>query len=258
MSIDLDTTNITALVTNKHAVTLDKEHKHFFEKADIVLTKSDNNGNPLNKEHVSIHIDSLKKRCIFHPDDDIDLCFIFINDLIENEIKSGTKLYYRCIGEGLIVPEEKLTDFTPIEDIIMIGYPIGLIDEENNRPVIRKGITATDLRLNYNGKNEFVIDAACFHGSSGSPVFLRKMGLSKEQSNKGLTIGMQPLYVFLGVLYAGPVETIDGEIKIKTIPTANVLHSESEHTINLGYVIKANVIIDLFQKVADSDKDGNI
>lgn len=258
MSIDLDATNITALVTNKHAVTLDKEHKQFFEKADIVLTKSDNNGNPLNKEHVSIHIDSLKKRCVFHPDDNIDLCFIFIKDLIENEIKSGTKLYYRCIGENLIVPEEKLTEFTPIEDIIMIGYPIGLIDEENNKPVIRKGITATDLRLNYNGKNEFVIDAACFHGSSGSPVFLRKMGLSKEQSNKGLTIGMQPLYAFLGVLYAGPVETIDGEIKIKTIPTANVLHSESEHTINLGYVIKANVIIDLFQKVAENDKNGSI
>ena len=56
-----------------------------------------------------------------------------------------------------------------------------LIDEVNNKPVVRKGITATDIRLDYNGRKEFLIDAACFHGSSGSPVFLRKMGPIKRR-----------------------------------------------------------------------------
>ncbi len=44
----------------------------------------------------------------------------------------------------------------------MIGYPNGIWDEANNMPIIRRGITATHPNFNYNGKPEFMIDAACF------------------------------------------------------------------------------------------------
>jgi len=54
----------------------------------------------------------------------------------------------------------------------MVGYPIGLWDEKNNYPIFRKGITATHPANDYNGKSEFMIDAACFPGSSGSPVYI--------------------------------------------------------------------------------------
>lgn len=254
MSMDYDDTNITALVTNKHVVTSDELHKCFLKQADLVMTKADKNGNPIDNDHVTLHIDDLENRCFFHPDTSIDLCFVFINDLIDKLRSSGTDLYFRCIATDFIIPDASISDLTPIEDIVMIGYPIGLMDEENNKPVIRKGITATDFRLNYNGNREFLIDAACFHGSSGSPVFLRKMGLKQEKSENGITIGMHPIYAFLGILYAGPVEKVDGEIKIKAIPTAKVPYSESKHTINLGYVIKASVIIDLFNTVKATKK----
>lgn len=247
-----DDKNIIALVTNKHAVTSDEEHKCFFDKAEIVLTKSDNDGAPIDKEHITIHIDRLENRCVFHPDASVDLCFIFIDDLLSNVRSSGDIPYYRCIGTDFSITEEVVQTLTPIEDIVMIGYPIGLIDETNNKPVIRKGITATDIRLNYNGEQEFVIDAACFHGSSGSPIFLRKMILKKEETENGISIGMQPAYAFLGILYAGPVETVDGEIKIEAIPTSKKIYSESKHTINLGYVIKSNVITELFNVVKES------
>lgn len=39
----------------------------------------------------------------------------------------------------------------------------------------RRGITATNINFDYNGKKEFVIDAACFPGSSGFPVFIWKV-----------------------------------------------------------------------------------
>ena len=57
-----------------------------------------------------------------------------------------------------------------VEDVLMIGYPNGLWDTTHNMPIIRRGTIATDIKLDYNEKKEFVIDAACFPGSSGSPV----------------------------------------------------------------------------------------
>lgn len=246
IQIPFENRKILSLVTNKHVVTIDDQHTQFYEKAELILTKSDSQYQPLDTEHTTINIDSLSSRCFFHPDKEIDLCFIFISDLINAKQKSGEYLYFRYIGEDFFISETAIKNLTPIEDIVMIGYPIGLIDEKNNKPVVRKGITASDVRLNYNNREEFLIDAACFCGSSGSPIFLRKMGLGKEKIPNGVTLAIVPSYAFLGLLYAGPVQVINGEIKIKTIPTSNVLYSEVQSTINLGYVIKANVISDLF------------
>jgi len=70
----------------------------------------------------------------------------------------------------------------------MVGYPVGIWDSANNMPVIRRGITATHPGKDYEGKSEFMIDAACFPGSSGSPVFLFNLG-SYPQKAGGIVIG---------------------------------------------------------------------
>jgi hypothetical protein len=44
-------------------------------------------------------------------------------------------------------------------------------DSANNLPIVRKSITATHPSIDYRERREFLIDAACFFGSSGSPVF---------------------------------------------------------------------------------------
>lgn len=75
----------------------------------------------------------------------------------------------------------------------MIGYPNGLWDSVNNMPIVRRGTMATNISLNHNDKREFVIDAACFPGSSGSPVVLfNKGGYADKKGNlnwgKGVSI----------------------------------------------------------------------
>ena len=57
----------------------------------------------------------------------------------------------------MIVSPEGLKSLTPIEDVIMIGYPNAIMDEVNYKPVVRRGITATDLKNDYNGKSEFLM-----------------------------------------------------------------------------------------------------
>lgn len=43
-----------------------------------------------------------------------------------------------------------------MEDVIMVGYPVGLWDSVNNRPIFRRGITATDPKVDFEGKKNFM------------------------------------------------------------------------------------------------------
>lgn len=125
----------------------------------------------------------------------------------------------------------------------MIGYPNGLWDSVNNMPIVRRGSMATNISLDHNGKREFVIDAACFPGSSGSPVILfNKGGYTDKKGN--LNWGNGRLYL-LGILYAGPQLTVTGEIKVVTVPNVQQKALSVSHIPNnLGYIIKSNVILD--------------
>ena len=251
MIYEFDNTNITALITNKHVVCEDDEKTIIFKKAKFVLSCS-RNGSVADDETTEILIDDLENRIVFHDNEDVDLCFIFVNDLINEKVKSGINVFYKALNTNLIISDIELNEINPIEDIIMIGYPTGLIDVTNNKPIVRKGITATSYKLDYNGKKEFLIDAACFYGSSGSPVFLYRSGLGQEKTENGISISITFNYRFIGVLYAGPTKTINGEIKVIDIPCRITPYSETKIMINLGYIIKPCRIIELFEKVKNS------
>jgi len=57
-----------------------------------------------------------------------------------------------------------------IEPIVVLGHPLGLVDEASGTPIARSGITATDPKVPFRGRPEFLVDAPCYPGSSGSPV----------------------------------------------------------------------------------------
>jgi hypothetical protein len=61
-----------------------------------------------------------------------------------------------------------------------------------------------------------MVDLACFPGSSGSPVFLFNIGSFPHRAG-GFVIGNR--IKLLGILYAGPQFTAEGEIKVVNVPT---------------------------------------
>jgi hypothetical protein len=124
----------------------------------------------------------------------------------------------------------------------MIGYPNGIWDSVNNLPIIRKGITATHPSIDYDGRREFLIDAACFPGSSGSPVFL--FNLSSYTTKSGGTIIGGSRIKLIGVLYAGPQYSAEGEVRIVNVPTQQKVVAVSAIPNNLGFVIKAERLRD--------------
>lgn len=123
-----------------------------------------------------------------------------------------------------------------LDQITMIGYPNGLWDQKNNLPIFRRGVLASGLKHDWNGRREFLIDAACFPGSSGSPVCICDVG--GYTTKKGIFMGASRIK-FLGVLYAGPQHTAQGEIKIVMVPTVQKAIPVTTIPNNLGVVIKA-------------------
>ena len=97
---------------------------------------------------------------------------------------------------------------------------------------ICKGVLATNYKYDWNGKKEFLIDAACFPGSSGSPVMLFDIG--SYSTREGITISDR--IKLLGVLYASPQHTVKGKLQIVEVPTQAVSVAGPN---NLGIIIKS-------------------
>ena len=218
------------IITNKHVV---KNAK----KLIFSVCRGDENNNPLDKEKFTITPDSFK--IVNHPNDDVDLCAIPIASVGSLTHQNNVKLFRGKFGTDLIITEDEINKCSAMEDIIMIGYPNGLEDSYNNKPIIRKGITSTHLKFDYNGKKEFLIDMACFPGSSGSPIFF--CNESSYTTGNSVIIGSR--CKLLGLLYAGPQHTSTGSIVFEHIPT----NPKAVVSIpnNLGIVIKAERIKEL-------------
>ena len=232
--------NVPSIVTNKHVV----EGAQF---GTFNLTLRAEDGSPSLGNHLSVRLDQFRGRWIDHPDPEIDLCAMPLAPLLEAASNAGKKFYFITLDEKLIPTQEELSDLSALEDILMVGYPSGLWDEVNNMPILRRGITATHARLQYRGRSEFLIDAACFPGSSGSPVFLfNEMGW--RDNSQGIMLGGTRVKL-LGVLYAGPHHTATGEVRIETIPSSQKMVAVSPIPNNLGLVIKSSRLQELDAKI---------
>ena len=220
---------IPCIVTNKHVISGAITGRFH-------ITLADNNGDPILGQYETIELEHFEQNWIPHPDSKVDLTVLPIGPILHKLDEIGKKPYYVPLGKGILPSKDMLDELSSIEDIVMIGYPNGLWDSKHNLPIIRKGITATHPKLNYNGRAEFLIDAACFPGSSGSPVFLANLGSFTNKEGE-LMAGYR--IALLGTLYAGPQHTATGDIIFSAIP-----QTITNIPNNLGLVIRYDALSD--------------
>ncbi|MGL6372966.1 S1 family peptidase [Aeromonas hydrophila] len=177
------------LVTNKHVIEGAKE-------GIIQMYRSTESGEPITDQRITITLDA-SFFSSFIIDVEYDLAVIPIAGVFELAKKNGDRLFYRAADESLFPDEKTEKNLSALEDIIFIGYPSGIVDTKTGLPLIRKGITSSPVWSTFESKNQFLIDAGVFPGSSGSPVFIYNHG--SYPSNGGLVAGSRVL--LMGIIY---------------------------------------------------------
>lgn len=238
--------SIPIVVTNKHVV-------DGYSELRLVLTLSPHGVEPPanvvaeTDTHRTFVIPALAGRLVSHPDPAVDLCAFFVQDIDNDVGAAGMGLRHAYLDSSWVLGRESQTNLRAIETILMLGYPNGLWDATNNRPLARKGTTASHPFIRWNGRPEFVIDAACFPGSSGSPVFLFEDPFYRAATD-AYTPGTR--LRLLGVLASGPTIDRQGRLVQREVPTSTDVPVFSE-MMNLGNVICSDSILELEATVVE-------
>jgi len=228
--------HIPAVITNKHVI-------NGSTRGRLIFTKANANNEPIDTQHFQIYFDNFEALWRKHPDTDVDLCAMPIAPFVMEASNRGDKLFYISLDKSQIPNSQQLAELSVLEEILMIGYPNGIWDHVNNKPILRRGVTASSPNLNYCGKKEIMIDAACFPGSSGSPVFIFNEGGYRDK--RGSMYFGKSRVILLGILYAGPQHTTEGDIQIIDVPINQRTIAISRIPNNLGLIIKSERILEL-------------
>jgi len=223
------------IVTNKHVLLGADTIKFFFLESD--------GEKPILGKPFPFHIDEISHITFYHPNPDIDIAIVPLSPLLKTKEKEKpeVKPFLTGIEDKLIPEKEDIYDFDALEDIVFVGYPYGIYDEKNLLPVIRRGITATPVYVDYNNKPVFLIDASVFPGSSGSPVFIINKGSFSPKT--GGTIFSDRI-AFLGVIAKVFFREESGNIEFSEIPTFIQPTFKMKYMLNLGVVYKAHTVIE--------------
>ncbi len=224
---------VPVLITNRHML----EGR---VNAQLCFTCSEQN-TPKYGSYEKYTILDLQTLVAYHPEPAVDLAAIYVGGIANDMITKGKPPYYVVMREEDLPSREDIESLTCFEEVLMVGYPNGLWDSVNNLPIARHGYTATPYARDYEARKEFVIDAACFPGSSGSPVYLYNSGAFGTRT--GAKMGSR--CKLLGLLYAGPVQVQQGRLEVVAISTAQQIVPISQSPVHLGFCIKASEILKL-------------
>lgn len=183
---------------------------------------------------------------ICHPDSSVDLAAIAIAPILDHTINTeGWQPFIICLDKTHLPSAQMMADFGSLEEIVMVGYPTGIVDAVNNFPIARRGITSTPYAAEYQGRREFLADIPVYGGSSGSPIFIINEG--SYLTANALVMGTR--FALIGVLYAGHTETMNGQIVANPVPANLAPVAKVTHMINLGLCVKSALTEDLAAQI---------
>jgi V8-like Glu-specific endopeptidase len=227
------------LITNRHVI-------EGQSRAVIHLTIRSATDQTSPKEVIAFNIHTLHEMAIYHPSPSVDLAAIAFAPIIKILKTGGKVAEYVTLGAGNIVSKEVLEECRAFEELTMIGYPNGIWDSHNNRPIMRRASSATPIFEDYNGQSKFLIDCACFPGSSGSPVFLFNEGA--YATKKGAILGGTRV-ALVGILHAVFLHLTKGRVAEANVATMQQLEAQVTVPNSIGICIKASELHGLIDAV---------
>lgn len=224
--------NFLFVVTNRHLV-------EGVRQGGLVFTQG-KNGQPILGQRFQLNIDEFPHAWFLHPDPTVDLAIVPMRPLEAAARERGIELYYHAIDTRLVPDAIRLAALDALEDVLFVGYPSGVWDQVNLMPIMRRGTTATPIALDFEGRAEFLIDAAVYPGSSGSPVFVVSPEAMRAQ-------GGPRKFLFAGVVAAVFFREEANRIASMPVPANQGGTTIGSEMIDLGLVIKSQAVIDLIE-----------
>jgi len=244
--------------SNNHTVRTIITCKHCIENYATIEANfclDDGNEMPIDNIPYKFNFSSENSICIVkHPDNNIDLVALIFS--IDNKIflSGKNQPFFLSLEKEVLPSKECIEKFSFVEDILMIGYPQGIWDKYNNKPIVRKGITATPIKFDFNNKPDFLIDIASFHGSSGSPVYLYVPSAHAEQN--GFVTGDEKLFL-IGIFKGGWEEVTSETTIVKGKLKDELVDIKIRLPINLGFAIKSSAIEEMNEIIEERIKELN-
>lgn len=173
------------LVTNKHVLDEDAATRRSLTSIELHLNVE--RAGEVVGERVEYSICGAGSEPLWreHPEYDVDVLAIDLTPLIAER----SDLSYMCAPYNVFVERSDIEEFhiTAGDEVLVVGYPLGLRQGLTNYPLVRQGIIAThigeELHEEVQQPNRsistrrirgFLIDGATIPGSSGSPVLLKQ------------------------------------------------------------------------------------
>ena len=233
--------SIPLLITNRHVVI----GSDVAEVSISVVPKEQPSAKP---SVLPVGFPRLQNLVMYHPDPHVDLAAIPLAAGLGVLHAKNLGFANIFVGDETIATDELLADCCAVEDLVMIGYPNGIWDSKNNRPIVRRAISATPIWEDYEGTAKFLIDCACFPGSSGSPVYLMQQGAITRR--QGVTLGGSRV-ALAGVLHGGFLHLAEGEVVQSPIATLQSYQAKLSIPNSVGICIKASQVQVLIDHVAE-------
>lgn len=221
----------TFIVTNRHLV-------DGVRRGGLVFTQK-RNGQPLLGQRFQLNIDDFPQAWFGHPDPAVDLAIVPMRPLEQAANAQGVELYYQPIDTRLVPDEAATRALDALEEVLFVGYPSGVWDQVNLMPILRRGTTATPMALNFEGRAEFLIDAAVYPGSSGSPVFVYLPDTLRPAQSVGKK------FLFAGVVAAVFFREEANHPVVAPVPPNNQGMVMGSEMIDLGLVIKSQAVVEV-------------
>lgn len=227
------------LVTNKHVLA-------GMQSVVVRFIRADESGGAMLGKATQVTISEFEDSFVGHPDPKIDVAIMPLGAVLDDMETRGAPAFTRSVTPELCLTRESVEELDALEDVRFIGYPNGLFDTDNFLPIARRGSTATPIAVDYKGEPAFLIDAAVFQGSSGSPVCLADLGIFHSKSGDAM-LGNR--FVCLGVLAAVHVKQETGELVLaSSMPTSSRVAPTFDLPLALGIVYKAWCFTELAEK----------
>ncbi len=204
------------LVTNKHIIHLDPQKREKAHFLTLYLNVREKDGTVMGKSfRVPVREDD-QKLWREHPAPNVDVLAIDVTSLINSKPNLENKgADYSLFATPTVLKEQ---DITEGEEVLILGYPLGLFHTRIHSPLVRQGIVASKIgekiriRFRY-PKGEmrseeipgFLVDAAILPGASGSPVVLKPI-IGREVKDK-IEMRMARPYL-LGIISATETASI--------------------------------------------------